>query len=73
MVHVHTARLKTNLFIRLRAQTREMETTLTAIATDRRAWPLYHSYCSLEHGVTLGACAECQPLPHKLGPLSQLF
>lgn len=37
-----------------------METTLTAIATESHAWTLHPSYCSLEHSVTLGACAECQ-------------
>lgn len=53
-----------------KAQTEKMEAVLTAIAT---AWTLHHSYCSLEHSVTLGACVECQLPPRKLESLSQPF
>lgn len=53
-----------------KAPTEEMETTLTAVASESRAWTLYHSHCSLENSVTLGACVECQFPPRKLEPLS---
>lgn len=54
-----------------KAQMERRETMLTSIATQSHAWTLYHSYCSLEHSVTFGACAECQlPLrePESLSP-----
>lgn len=54
-----------------KAQMERGETMLTSIATQSHAWTLYHSYCSLEHSVTFGACAECQlPLrePESLSP-----
>lgn len=54
-----------------KVQMERRETMLTSIATQSHAWTLYHSYCSLEHSVTFGACAECQlPLrePESLSP-----
>lgn len=72
---VHTARkmVQNKSIYTFKAQTEKMETTLTAIASERRAWAFYHSYCSLEHSVTLGACAECQLPPCKLESLPQPF